>query len=368
MKKLPIILLVLSPVFINDEVKAGNAYIQTLPLRFDHARYGSIHFQKLKKLYHFDELLAREKSEYRQMISLKNQVYKRLTYSFRPPFPNARNSLFILREAARGKTFLCNSYAALYMQCALSMGWTARYIFLRRPDGLQHAAVDIWSNQHRKWIYIDPTWNIHVEKDHRPLSLHELRSEWLSDKGRKLACIFGAGKNQKVYRYSDFPVTRSDSAVYKRLPLDVSWLSYSWQYAIIGRNNFFTHSDGTGRNIWDRIYIYRDRHNRRDTKWPFRRRKSLPLQSLFGELNIPVVTKRILIAGGAVRIHLSPHGPVSFTPGFDYFEVLWRDRWERIGSSVDVSKSRLIRGLAVRIVNRCRVTGPVVFLRNAKSE
>jgi len=300
------------------------------------------------------------------MVSLKNWVYQNLTYSFRPSFPDARNALFILRKAARGKTFLCNSYAALYMQCALSMGWTARYIFLRRPDGLQHAAVDIWSNQHRKWIYIDPTWNIHVEKNHRPLSLHELRSELLSDKGRKLACIFGGGKNQKVYRYRDFPVTRSDSAVYKRLPLDVSWISYSWQYAIVGRNNFFTHSDGTGRNIWDRIYIYRDRHNSNDKRWPFRRRKSLPLRYLFGELNIPVLTGKILLAGGAVRFSFSPHGPVSFSPGFDHFEVLGKNRWERIGSSIVVSESSLLRGMAVRTVNRCGVPGPVVYFKGDK--
>ncbi len=297
------------------------------------------------------------------MIFLKNWVYQKLTYSFRPSCPDARNSLFILREAAQGKTFLCNSLAALYMQCALSMGWTARYIFLRRPDGLQHASVDVWSNQHRKWIYIDPTWNIHVEKNHRPLSLHELRSEWLGDKGRKLACIFGAGENKKVYRYRDFPVIRSDSAVYKGLPLDVNWLSYSWQYAIVGRNNFFTHRDGSGRNIWDRIYIYRDRHNSSDKKWPFRLRKSLPLAYLFGELNIPVVTRRLHLPGGTVRLHFSPHGPVSFSPGFAHFEMKLKKHWVRAGSSVDVSEARLVRGLGVRVVNRCGVRGPVVYFR-----
>ena len=34
----------------------------------------------------------------------------------------------------------------------------------------EHSVTEIWSNQHRKWVMLDPTSNMYLEKDGVPLN------------------------------------------------------------------------------------------------------------------------------------------------------------------------------------------------------
>ena len=82
---------------------------------------------------------------------------------------------------------------------------------LRRPDRLgsgstEHTSTEIWSNQHRKWVMLDPTFAMYVEMDGVPLNAYELRQAWFLGEGREL--VFVVGKERKRYRKSDMPVFR----------------------------------------------------------------------------------------------------------------------------------------------------------------
>ncbi len=236
---------------------------------------------KLRELYNYGQYIMKGEDEYARMMLLKKWVYNRLRYSFDSPVPDLRNSLAIMDLAGRGETFQCQSFAAMYMQCALSMGWTARYIFLRKRSGEEHAAVDIWSGRHRKWIYVDPSWGLHVEERGVPLSLSEIRRRWISKKISRMKFIFSAGDDAETYSEKNFPVRRDDSELWRRMPLSEKWLAYTLEIAVIGRNNFFSHADGSGRDIWSDIYILRDKYNRKDRRWPFRHATALPEKVLF---------------------------------------------------------------------------------------
>jgi len=96
------------------------------------------------------------------MCLLAEWVYRAVPYGLNYRDAELRDAVRILRRARRGHTFLCTNQSAVFIECAVSLGWTARNVYLRKPTAEEHAGNDIWSNQYRKWVYMDPTWNMHV--------------------------------------------------------------------------------------------------------------------------------------------------------------------------------------------------------------
>ncbi len=84
-----------------------------------------------------------------------------------------------------------------------------------------------------------------------------------------------------AYSSKNFPVRRDDSELWRRMPLSEKWLAYTLEIAVVGRNDFFSHADGSGRDIWSDIYILKDKYNRKDRRWPFRHATALPEKVLF---------------------------------------------------------------------------------------
>ena len=271
-----------------------------------------------------------------------------------------------LRRARRGDRFLCTTMATVYLQCAASMGWTARMVFLKRPGGAEHAGNDIWSNLHRKWIYIDPTWNIHLELRGVPLGIHEIRGEWKKNRGKNLVYVFGAGKNERRYRTRDLPVRRKDSRIWKLLPLDRAWPSYSASISVLGRNDFFSSAAGA-KGSWEPMY-----EMARKPGWKkrllsfFSGGVDYPLGSLFYDLNrVDVFIERDAENSGAVvRVRLDAFGKNNYTPNFMEYLVKINGRdWEIAGDRFEFRTERGDNVVRARIMNRLGVVGPVTEKR-----
>lgn len=332
--------------------------VQRSPLVFRHQGCDHAQLKLLKKQYDYDQVLTPVKDEYQKMVMLKHWVYKKLTYSFHSDYPSLRNARTILRLNRKGVPFLCTSYAAVYMQAALSMGWTARYFFLRSQKGLMHAGVEVWSNQFNKWIYMDPTWGIHVEKKGFPLSLGEIRNLWLmKNDPRKLKFVFGAGTETQQYTVEEFPVKRRDSLVWIKMPLDTFWLDYTYQLVLVSRNDFFSFGDGSGRNVWNSAYVHLDKLNYRDRKKFFPGRKRVSLKQIYHPLS--QVHYRLKHTGSTVEVRFSHRSTSSFTPDFDYFQVRYRGRWEKTGRLLRLPVQAVKKNIQARIINRCGAPGPV---------
>ena len=261
---------------------------KTYQYNFSHESFDHAKLKQLRETYDFAEYAGQGKTEYEKMVLLKDWVYSQLLYSFKTPYPDMIDSFEILKLTKEKKTrFLCTSYASLYLQCALSMGWTARFFFLRRPAGNQHIGVDVWSAKYNKWIYIDPTWNIHTEENGIPLSLLEIRQKWLDKSYDEMKFIFSAGEKTEWLTKADFPIRKGDSELWTVYPIDEGWLAYSFEIALIGRNNFFENG-----NLWaSRIYILKDKHNENDKYWLFRNQMPLPVNVLFGPLDTTELRK-----------------------------------------------------------------------------
>ncbi len=375
-KRYPVILLL---IFFLLKLTDAAAEKQSRPILFYHEKSSAPELKELVNSYDYRKYISSGKDEFRKMILLKNWVYKKISYNFKARDKSLRNALKILHSSKYGEHFVCANLAAVFMQSALSLGWTSRYFFFRNSTGDKHATNDVWSNKFNKWIFIDVTWNLHLEKKGVPLSIAEAREQWLKNRGRDLVYVFGAGKERVEYRYSDFPVRRNDSKVWSRHPLDWNWLAYTKEVALVGRNDFFTLGDGDGRNIWDHIYIIKDRHNSEDKKWAFRNKKPVKkIEDMFHKLNHalinieqrPVImndelfTINVLKWKSILKVDLRSSGKKSYTPYFKAFFIRVDDgEWVRGGKSFFWVLKPGLNILRVRIVNTFGVFGPVSIVR-----
>src|SRR5271157_5401720 len=263
------------------------AELQSLPLRYYHESADEPQLAELLDSFSYNEYISAGKSEFEQMALLKNWVYHRIPYELNYNDSELRNSINILQRAGKGDSFICTNKAYVFMQCAVSLGWTSRYILLKKQTGEEHAGNDIWSNLYRKWIYIDTTWNIHVEKNNIPLSILEIRKEWLSNRGASLVYVFGAGAGEKRYRPRDLPVSRTESKIWKYMPLDRTWLAYASEITILGRNDFFSdRSPQNGSNSWEPMYpVYAKAGLKEKLKAFFKKSNSYTPKMIFHDLN-----------------------------------------------------------------------------------
>jgi hypothetical protein len=90
------------------------------------------------------------------------------------------------------------------------MGWVDRVLALRRHQdagnegSTEHSTTEIWSNEHRKWVMLDPTTNMYLERAGVPLNAFEIRQEWFYSGGSNLT--FVVGKERRRYRKADLPI------------------------------------------------------------------------------------------------------------------------------------------------------------------
>jgi hypothetical protein len=130
---------------------------------------------------------------------------------FGQPSTPARGALEVLGAIDEGHRFFCAQYGQVLVSAAASLGWVDRLLALRRHQGAnrvggstEHTTTEIWSNQYRKWVMLDPTSNLHVERDGVPLNAWEIRQEWFYREGKDL--VFVVGQDRKRYRKAELPI------------------------------------------------------------------------------------------------------------------------------------------------------------------
>lgn len=154
---------------------------------FTSTEYDDSQMQALRAKYAIEEVVRGAKDEWDAQLRLKQWVHQRIPGGV--PASSPRNAMEILDRAAKGERFWCTYYAITYTECAQALGWQARKIGVDRrhgPEGMgstHHGVSEVWSNQFRKWVVIDPQSNLHYEKKGMPLSAWEIRAEWLRNGG-----------------------------------------------------------------------------------------------------------------------------------------------------------------------------------------
>jgi hypothetical protein len=278
-------------------------------------------------------------------------VHHRFKRFGRPSAP-ARGALEVLEGIDEGHRFFCTQYAQVMVSAAASLGWVDRALALRRHRGVnkvggstEHTTTEIWSNQFGKWVMLDPTCNMHLEKDGLPLNAWEIRQEWFRRDGRDLVIV--VGRERRRHRKGDLPVFLQRFEGFGDLTIEPDELD---KYGFIG---YIPNTDLMDSPIdYGNMFITKDALCD-GTQWHTR---DLPKN--------PAVDPYFPIGQAAMSLAIAGENPVvtlkTLTPNFVRFEVRtdggkWKPSTETFTWKIHTGDNRL----EARTVNAFGVAGPV---------
>jgi len=122
------------------------------------------------------------------------------------PYPRS-NALDILREIRAGRTSgFCGQYAYVLADVLKSLGFFAvRYLELATREGASHFVVEAWSDEHQKWVALDPQFAVYyLGPEGVPLSGLDLHDLAVSG-GYGLSRTVALEPRPPTLRLSDFP-------------------------------------------------------------------------------------------------------------------------------------------------------------------
>ena len=308
---------------------------------------------KLKELrtnHRLDEVVATGRDEFERQILLMDWTHQQFK-KFGRPSTEAQGALEILQAIEQGHTFFCSQYAQVLVSAAASLGWINRPLALRRHQGVaqvggstEHSVTEIWSNQHRKWVMLDPTSNLYLERNGVPLNAYEIRQEWFYQGGTNL--IFVVGRDQKRYRKSDLPIFVKHFAGFGELAFHPDELDKYGFTAFIPNTDLMNSGFDYGR-----MFIVKDQLCD-GTKWHVRTVPTHPATDPY--FPIGQAALGLSVVGGRLDVSL-----LTLTPNLLRFEVRyeggpWQERNDRFTWEVHPGTNRL----EVRVVNKFEVLGP----------
>ena len=239
--------------------------------RFKFDCFGEKSLQTLRKQEKLDEVAAPGKTEFEKQVLLMDWAHKRIKH-FGPPPENApEDALGILKGVDANQTFNCGYIAEVLREALMSMGYVSRQIGLKGAhgdgNGDEHSVVEVWSNQYRKWVVMDPTLNMYFLKGKTPLDAFELRQEWFyMDKGKGLTIVIGKGAEK--HTTANMPIRRETHAGFGTLKLNANSLGKFLYVAYVP-------ASVDGKPDYGRMFITKDKlcegvpyHTRTCPKYP----------------------------------------------------------------------------------------------------
>jgi hypothetical protein len=190
------ITLATAPELANDWTKAlkvidsHNEVIVRTSIPFRYEPFTQPKLKELRARYHLDDVIRGAKTELDVISRLAAWSVRQWKWEewHLDEFYPAWDALEILKKGPDGKPVggFCQQYDLVFLQACESFGFVGREISisagtLGRPTLTGHEPVEIWSNQFRKWIWIDGTSAYYAEDTAArvPLSLWEVRQRQL---------------------------------------------------------------------------------------------------------------------------------------------------------------------------------------------
>lgn len=126
----------------------------------------------LREKYKLDEVVADGKTELEKLVILRNWVAQQWHFKAPSTYYPAWDADDIMTH----KIGFCVQFAITYMQCAISLGYQARFVF-GNNYATGHEVCEVWSNEYGKWVYMDCSGNFHCidPRTAVPMSLLEVR-------------------------------------------------------------------------------------------------------------------------------------------------------------------------------------------------
>jgi hypothetical protein len=321
----------------------------TKRFKFDSASNPKL--KELRERFKLDDVVAHGKDEFDRQLLLMDWTHQQFK-KFGKPSTNAKGALEILKAIGEGHSFFCAQYAEVLVSTAASLGWVDRPLALRRHQGVnkaggstEHSVTEIWSNQYRKWVMLDPTSNMYLEMDGVPLNAYEIRQEWFYHDGKDL--VFVVGKERRTYRKADLPIVLGHFDGFGDLTVEPDELDKYGFTAFIPNTNLMDAGYDYGA-----MFIVQDALCD-GTQWHVRTVPANPATDPYFPIGQTSVS--LTVEDGKLRVALK-----TLTPNFERYEIR-NDRggWQTSSDKFEWIVHPGANLLEARTVNAFGVSGPV---------
>jgi hypothetical protein len=205
----------------------GKLFLSLYPLteeRWDHPR-----LKLLRQREKLDQVVAAGKTEFEKIVLLRKWAHDQWQSAgsfYYPPW----DAVEILDLARKRRNYgFCAQYAVVFLQACRSLGLHARYV------DTGHFVTEVWSDDFNRWVIMDPSQDIHFERDGIPLG------------GRAMYRAYWAKNSKGIFKVksdgSRSPITLEDAFDKFSIILRTNQLSKPGSIRINGRMAPLAHKD-----------------------------------------------------------------------------------------------------------------------------
>lgn len=313
------------------------------PFRYERMDHPSL--VALRQEYRLDRVVAGGDTEFDRMVLLRSWVAGRWKHGTPRASRHASlKAIEILGLAAKGERFFCHHDATTYLQCCLAMGWQTRYVGVRTSGVSGHSVTEVWSNQYRKWILMDVSYDLHYLRHATPLNALELHNIWMDPS------TVPRTETRFVHGRSGPNLDSLDALNAFKL------LDFYYIFGVSMGNDLSRHRGH--ENVWiDKPFLQLNDprlSGPRYRPFPICRFTSRPV-NLYWTINTTHIGLAARPREDTLRVRLT-----SVTPGFMHYQVrmdegVWGTQAERFAWQLHPG----VNTLEVKAVNICGVEGPV---------
>ncbi|MFC1606481.1 transglutaminase domain-containing protein [Candidatus Latescibacterota bacterium] len=263
----------LAPSFAYDLNRLhGITFTKSVNGRVEYPRfpftYQDMSHLKVRKLYERAGIAAMEKASRTELELIQHiSDWANMQYGHMLPMPYpAWDAHEILDRAEQGDSFFCTYKAVLFIQACNAAGLTGRIFGINRQHQDAHTVSEVYSNEYRKWMLVDPWMNCYYERDGIPLSAREMHDSINSYEG--ISIVFG--ENGKGLEYWEKRTQKADSIPHanKRVLLAdddrKGLIEYYFDIRAIMRNDHMVHPQSKENLLIDDFMIP---YNPRGGEW-----------------------------------------------------------------------------------------------------
>lgn len=156
-------------------------------------------FNSLKEKYKLDTIFHGEKDEFKRMLLLRHWIRQVISINdFSESYPGKGYPEGILDAALNGHGFHCGHYMVVQNAAMNAYGYVTRCLgsgpgVKGVADG-HHGINEIWINKYHKWFLSDAKYDHHFEKNGIPLSVLEIRDEYIKNKAADIVLVKGPNR------------------------------------------------------------------------------------------------------------------------------------------------------------------------------
>jgi hypothetical protein len=156
-----------------------------------------------------DKIVAPGETQFEKIVLLRRWAHGQLKMGERFVYPPWDAVEIVDLARKYGNKGFCAQYAILFLQACRALGLHARYVDL--PG---HFVVGVWSDDHDRWVVMDPMNDVHYERDGEPLRGRDLCGAYLRGDVRGIQRVDSDGRRAAVAR-EDLAVFREYSILLK---------------------------------------------------------------------------------------------------------------------------------------------------------